>query len=261
MKVAIAGKGGTGKTTISGILARELARSGRKVLAVDADSNPNLDAIVGLPPERGREMAAIPRELLERVEENGDSRLVLTRPLDEVLEEYGSLGPDGVRMVVMGRVAHGGKGCMCSAHATVRGLVGELVRHRPGNGEDVVLDMEAGLEHLSRGTGRYVDGMLAAIEPYYRSLETGKRVAELADELGVRRVYAVANKIRDDADREAVDDFCDRNGLEVLARIPYDRSLIEAEREGKAPLDYDADAPAVSAIREMAAGLHGAFRS
>lgn len=129
------------------------------------------------------------------------------------------------------------------------------MRHRPENGEDVVLDMEAGLEHLGRGTGRYVDAMLAAIEPYYRSLETGRRVAELADELGISRTFAVANKIRDDSDRDAVGDFCERHGLEVLAWIPYDRSLVEAEREGRAPMDYDADSPAVAAIRDIAGDL------
>lgn len=256
MRVAIAGKGGTGKTTISGILARSLARSGRRVLAVDADSNPNLDAILGIDRATAAEMAGIPRSLMERVEENGGrSRLVLTRPLDEVLAEYGVDAPDGVRMVVMGRVGHAGSGCMCGAHATVRGLVGELMRHRPDDGEDVVVDMEAGLEHLSRGTGRYVDGMLAVIEPYYRSLETGKRVAELAGELGVSRTFALANKVRDEADREAVADFCERNGLEVAAWIPYDRTLVDAERQGRAPLDHDPDSPAVRAVRDVADAL------
>lgn len=256
MKLAIAGKGGTGKTTISGTLARILGRSGRAVLAVDADSNPNLDAIIGLDPETAGRMTGVPRSLMKRVEEDdGESRLVLTRPLDEVLEEYSVVGPDDVRMVVMGRVDHAGSGCMCGAHATVRGLVGELMTYRAGNGdrEDVVLDMEAGLEHLGRGTGRHVDGMLAVVEPYFRSLETGKRVVDLADELGVSRSWAVANKVRDESDRKAVMDFCDRHGLEVVAEIPYDRSLVDAERAGRAPVDFDPEGPAVEAIEQLAA--------
>lgn len=111
MKLAVAGKGGTGKTTISGTLSRLLARAGRTVLAVDADSNPNLDAILGVDPSAAREMAGIPRDLMERVEEEGGrSSLVLKRPVDEVLREYGIEGPDGVRMVVMGRIGHGGGG-------------------------------------------------------------------------------------------------------------------------------------------------------
>lgn len=257
MRIAVAGKGGTGKTTISGTLARALGRSGRRVLAVDADSNPNLDAILGVDRDSARTMSGIPRSLLERVEDEdgGGSRLVLTRPLDEVLGEYGIDAPDNVRMVVMGRVDHAGSGCMCGAHATVRGLVGELVRQRPENGEDVVLDMEAGLEHLGRGTGRYVDLMVAAVEPYYRSLETGKRVADMAGELGIGRTVAVANKIRDDSDREAVGEFCDRHGLEVAAWIPYDRALVEAEREGRAPVDHDGDSPAVREIGRIAERL------
>lgn len=110
MRLAVAGKGGTGKTTLSGILARQLARRGRSVLAVDADSNPNLDAILGLDPAASREMTGVPRELLERVEEDGGSRLALTTSLDEVLDRYGVVGPDRVRMVVMGRIGHGGGG-------------------------------------------------------------------------------------------------------------------------------------------------------
>ncbi|MBW3534803.1 MAG: AAA family ATPase [Gemmatimonadetes bacterium] len=110
MRVAIAGKGGTGKTTISGILCRALARRGRSVLAVDADSNPNLASILGFDGgESG--VPALSRSLLERVEDpDGTRRLVLTRPLDAVLEEHAALGPDGVRLVVMERVGHGGAG-------------------------------------------------------------------------------------------------------------------------------------------------------
>lgn len=110
MRVAIAGKGGTGKTTISGILCRALARRGRSVLAVDADSNPNLASILGFEGGESR-VPALSRSLLERVEDaDGTRRLVLTRPLDEVLEEHAAAGPDGVRLVVMERVGHGGAG-------------------------------------------------------------------------------------------------------------------------------------------------------
>jgi len=149
---------------------------------------------------------------------------------------------------------------MCSAHATVRGLVGELVRHRPGNGEDVVVDMEAGLEHLSRGTGRHVDLMITVLEPYYRALETGRRVAKLASDLEIERTVAVANKIRDESDLEAIAEFCERHGLETVGELPYDRTLVEAEREGAAPVDYDPDAPAVTAIRRLAEDLAGTVR-
>lgn len=116
---------------------------------------------------------------------------------------------------------------------------------------DVVVDMEAGLEHLSRGTSRHVDAMLAVVEPYYRALETGDRVVELSRELGIDRVVVVANKVRDDGDREAIREYCASRDLEVLAEIPYDRTLVDAERAGTAPIDFDPAAPAVSAVREL----------
>src|SRR5262245_65842934 len=101
---------------------------------------------------------------------------------------------------------------MCGAHATVRGFLGELVG-RSQSSHDIVVDMEAGLEHLSRGTGRHVARFLAVVEPYFRSMETARRVAELAGEAGISDVIAVANKVRNDADRDAVRDFCERHGL------------------------------------------------
>lgn len=144
---------------------------------------------------------------------------------------------------------------MCREHATVRGVLGELMEESSGGIDDVIVDMEAGLEHLSRGTGRHVDLMLAVVEPYYRALETGARVVTLAEELEVGRVAVVANKVRDEADRDAVRDYCDGRDLPVLQEVPYDRSLVEAERCGMAPIDHDASAPAVDAVRSLGGHL------
>jgi CO dehydrogenase maturation factor len=140
---------------------------------------------------------------------------------------------------------------MCGAHATVRGFLGELVARAPES-YDVIVDMEAGLEHLSRGTGRHVSRFLAVVEPYYRSMETARRIADLAAELGVREVHAVTNKIRNDADREAVTRFCLAHGLPVLAEIPYDERLAEAERAGQSPVDHDGTGTALAAIDRLA---------
>ncbi|MGI9039335.1 MAG: hypothetical protein ACR2GQ_10785 [Gemmatimonadota bacterium] len=120
---------------------------------------------------------------------------------------------------------------------------------------DVVLDLEAGLEVMSRATPRYVDVLLAVVEPYFRSLEAGKRVVELAKGLEVPRVYVVANKVRSEADAAAIESFCDNHDLELIRSIPFDEGLIEAERAGKAPIDYDPASPAVSEIRELAGVL------
>lgn len=143
---------------------------------------------------------------------------------------------------------------MCGAHATVRGLLGEIVA-RTGNGRDIIVDMEAGLEHLSRGTGRHVTKFLAVVEPYYRSLETARRVRELAADLGVSSVEAVTNKVRDAADRQAITEFCAAHGLKLCGEIPYDPTLLEAERAGDPPIDFDPTSPAVAAIRLLAGAL------
>lgn len=143
---------------------------------------------------------------------------------------------------------------MCGAHATVRGFLGELVAHEPET-YDVIVDMEAGLEHLSRGTGKHVSGFLAVVEPYYRSMETARRIAELAGELGITDVRAVTNKIRTEADRRAVSDFCAAHGMRVIAELPYDNALLEAERSGRPPVEAAASGPAVAAIQRLAADL------
>ena len=133
-------------------------------------------------------------------------------------------------------------------HATVRSVI-EAAAGRPE--EVCILDTEASPEHLSRGTARYADGMLIVVEPYFKSLETGRRMAALGRDLGLERVALIANKIRDDAEREAVREFADANELEVAAVIPFDEQLPEAERAAAAPLDFAPEAPAVQAIGQL----------
>jgi CO dehydrogenase maturation factor len=119
--------------------------------------------------------------------------------------------------------------------------------------EDVcILDTEASPEHLSRGTARHADGMLAVVEPYFKSLETGRRMAALARDMGLERVALVANKIRDERELEAVREFAAQHGLDIAGHVPYDEHLPEAERAGAAPLDHAPDAPAIAAIGELA---------
>jgi CO dehydrogenase maturation factor len=145
---------------------------------------------------------------------------------------------------------------MCSAHATVRGLLGELVA-RGDDDRDVIVDMEAGLEHLTRGTGRHLSRFVVVLEPYYRSMETARMVAQLATELGIADVVAVANKVRDDGDAAAIRTFCATHRLRLVAEIPHDGSLLDAERRGMTPLDFAPDGPAVTAIRGLAVTLAG----
>lgn len=141
---------------------------------------------------------------------------------------------------------------MCSAHGAVRVLLGEIVgsEQRPA-----IVDIEAGLEHLSRGTARNVDTLLAVFEPYYKSMETAARVSELARELGIPRVWCVANKVRSDEDESALREFASRRNMDVIASIPDDAAMGKADRAGVAPLDFDEKAPAVLAIAELASRL------
>ncbi len=140
-------------------------------------------------------------------------------------------------------------------HATVRSVI-EAAGDAPQ--EVCILDTEASPEHLSRGTARYADAMLIVVEPYFKSLETGRRMAALARDLGLRRVALVANKVRDDAELGAVREFAEQHDLDVAAVVPYDERLPEAERAEAAPLDFAPDAPAVAAIAELAREMSAA---
>ncbi|MDQ6801412.1 MAG: hypothetical protein M3041_11290 [Acidobacteriota bacterium] len=141
---------------------------------------------------------------------------------------------------------------MCSAHGAVRVLLGEIVgsEKRP-----TIVDIEAGLEHLSRGTARNVDTLLAIFEPYYKSMETAARVTELARELGIPHVFGVANKVRSSDDDKALREFAHQHNIHLLGSIPDDEAMGKADRAGVAPLDFDAGAPAIRAISELAARL------
>lgn len=251
MKIAVSGKGGSGKTTVSGTLSRAFAQEGYDVLAIDDDENPNLALTLGIP--REREVPPIPGDLLKRVElPDGETELELAKSPDEIVADYGVEAPDGVKLLKMGEVDHAGSGCMCRAHSTAREVLSGVVEDRD---EVTVMDMVAGVEHMGRGTAKDVDTLLVVVEPYYKSLETGRRTRDLAEELDIPDVRAIANKVRDDHDREAIEDFCADNDLEIAATVPFDDAVRRADQEGTAPIDHDPDAPAVNAIRELARDL------
>ena len=251
MKIATVGKGGSGKTTIAGTLARLLGQKTGKVLAIDGDTNPNLALVLGLSPSQADAITYTRSSVMRSVEtEDGGRRLELAIDAAELEARYVTKASDGVDLIVMGQPEHGsaGQGCMCGSHRAVRGLIAELT----GFGEHTVTDMEAGLEHLRRGTARNVDLMLIVVEPYYRSLEAGARTAALARELAIPRICAVANKVRNAADEEAIRTFCGQHDIAILGAVPMDDTLVEAERHGKAPLDYAPDSPSIEAIKELA---------
>lgn len=251
MKIATVGKGGSGKTTIAGTLARVFAGDSRRILAIDGDPNPNLALVLGMTPEEADGIDYIPASVMQRgAEVDGVIMMEPTMPHAEIMEKYAAHPAANVDLIVMGKPAHGsaGSGCMCASHRAVRGLIAELT----AMGEHTITDMEAGLEHLKRVTARHVDMMLVVAEPYYRSLEAAMRTCELAVELGIAHVKVVANKVRSDDDMGAIRGFCDKHGMQIIGSVPYDEAMMEAERQGRAPLDHAAGSPGVAAIREIA---------
>lgn len=252
MKIATVGKGGSGKTTVAGTLARILARRRHRVLAIDGDPNPNLALTLGMSRADADRITSIPSTLFETINNTsgGNATLRMTMERSKVIGRYAAAAPEGVQLIVMGKPADGsaGSGCMCASHRAVRGLITEM----SGASEHTVTDMEAGLEHLKRGTARNVEAMLIVAEPYYRSLEAASRTFSLATELKIPHVYAIANKVRGDADREAIEAYCAQHRMPVIGVVPYEERFLAAEQAERAPFDFADASPGLRAIEQIA---------
>jgi len=218
MKIGIVGKGGVGKTTLSALIAKGLAERGQRVIAIDTDSNPNLGMSLGLTLEEAEAIPVIPRRLVLGTDPG-------TTPTD-LLAEYGRSTESGVRLLSAMRV-----GCTCSSHASVRSILGAALEEEA----DVTLvDMEAGLEHLTRagGTLAYADVLVTIMEPSRKSVLTAGRTVALADELGIPRTVGVGNKARLPGDEEFFAKLCAEFGVELAAVIPYHIDVVNADRAG-----------------------------
>lgn len=255
MKLSVAGKGGVGKTFIASTLARLLAREGYNVLAVDADSNINLASSLGIPREEAERIVPL-SENSGLIEERtgippGSSYGVIFRmtpTVNDIVDRFGMVGPDGVKLLVMGTVRAADRGCMCPAYALLRVLMQHILIQRR---EIVIMDMEAGLEHLGRGTTRRMDSMLVVVEPGMKSIETLGRIKRLASELEIREVLAVGNKIRGEEDRRFVEERMRDADIPIAAFIPYDHTIVEADLKGRSPLDLDERSPAIMGVQKL----------
>jgi CO dehydrogenase maturation factor len=244
MKIAITGKGGVGKTTLSSLLAHLYAQQARQVLAIDADPAGNLASALGFPLDSQESISPI-AEMEDLIYERTGARpgesggwFRLNPRVDDIPERF-SAQHRGVRLLQLGTVSKGGGGCMCPESALLRALVTHLL---VGRKDVVILDMEAGVEHLGRGTAGAVDAFIIVVEPGRRSLDTARMVRDLARQIHVPRLYLVGNKVRHDGDREFIQD--NSPDLPVLGFLTQSPGAIEADLQGVAAFDL---APALVA--------------
>ncbi len=247
MKIAISGKGGVGKTLLSAFLAQTFADAGYSVIAIDADPDANLAATLGFPhPEQITPISELEDLIEERVgvrPGTSGSFFNLNPRVDDLPESY-SVKMDGIRLMAMGRIKRGGTGCYCPEGSLLQALLAHLLLQRD---EVVILDMEAGIEHLSRGTTRAVDKLIIVVEPGRRSLETAQTITALAADLGLENIAIVGNKIHQPADEEFIRKSLP--GQEFLGFIPYDAAINEADLANR-PL-FTASPQTAHEVREI----------
>ena len=247
MKVAITGKGGVGKTTLSSVLARLYADEGRTVLAADVDPDANLGLALGCTEEEVNSITPISkmRKLVEeRTGANSTNKFFKLNPQVSDIPDAYAKDINGVKLLVMGTVETGGSGCVCPEHVMLKAILSSLVFRKD---DVVIMDMEAGLEHLGRGTTSLMDQFIVVVEPGARSIQTYEKVKQLAKDIGITRVRVVANKVRDEKDEEFLKSRIPENDL--LGFIHYNPDVIEADRQGASP--YDISAKAVEEIRAI----------
>ena len=251
MKLAISGKGGVGKTTFAALLIRSLSRDGRRVLAIDADPDANLAAALGIADaEKITPIADMKDLVFERTGAQPGSigGYFSLNPKVDDLPEALSAKLENIKLMRLGGVSKGGAGCICPESSLLKALVRHVVLQRD---EVVVMDMEAGIEHLGRATAKAVDKLIVVVEPGRRSIDTAGHIRQLASEIKLNNIAVVGNKIRGPNDEAFLKEHL--NGFEFLGFLPFDDALIEADLQGKSP--FDVDSTAIAVVKEMISRL------
>jgi CO dehydrogenase maturation factor len=236
MKVAVSGKGGVGKTLIAGGIARGFVERGFKSMAIDADSSPNLALTLGLTADEARKILPLTenKELVDKKTATGFSGVYnLNFTVDDIIRDYSVKTPLGVSLIVMGTIKAMESGCMCAPNAIVRAMLRHLMVER---NEAVVLDLEAGVEHIGRGTAKAVDTLLIVADSNLKSLEIAKHIHDMTQAAAMKHIYLVGNRVMNLAQEEAIRNFAYKNNLEILTLVPFDQKVIEADTLGQTPL-------------------------
>lgn len=237
MKIAISGKGGVGKTTLAALLCHILTERDYRVLAIDADPDANLATALGFPPEKApkpiSEMADLVLERTGAKPGTSGSFFTMNPKVDDIPDTH-CVEHGGIRLMRMGTVKKGGGGCVCPESTLLRALTQHLIIERR---DSIVLDMEAGLEHLGRGTAMYMDRLIVVVEPGRRSIETAEKIRQLAADIKLEKIGVVGNKVRNDRDKEFLEETL--ADYTILGFIPFSPSVLEADMESRAAFDVD----------------------
>lgn len=247
MKIAITGKGGVGKTTLAALLSHLYARDGKNVIAVDADPDANLPSALGIPQEELKKIRPLAdmQELIEErtgVMTGGKGGIFRMNPRVDDLPEGVGYHMNGITLITMGKLKAAASGCYCPEHVLLRNLLKHLIVERK---EVVILDMEAGIEHMTRGTAEAVDAFIVVVEPGQRSVQTAKAVLGMARTLGVLKVFAVVNKVRGPEDLHFIREHI--GPLKLIGTISFHATVLDADIEGISP--YYTSAEAVDEVR------------
>ena len=236
-----------GKTLIAGGLARGFVERGLKTIAIDADSSPNLALTLGLNADDARKIVPLTENqpLVESKTSTGYSGVYnLNFTVEDIVRDYSVTTPLGVNLIVMGTVKAMGSGCMCAPNAVVRAMLRHLIVERD---EAVVMDLEAGVEHIGRGTARAVDVLLIVADSNLKSLEIAKHIHDMTAAAEMKHIYLVGNRVMNQIQEEAIRAFAEKSGLKILTLIPFDQKVIEADMDGETPL-RDREISAVQTI-------------
>lgn len=263
LKIAISGKGGVGKTTIIGILARLYGRERKKVVAIDADPSQCLASVLDIPKDMEIKPLSEMFDLIEertgvRPGESIGSMYILNPKVDDLADKFGIKGKDNVCLLVLGTIRKGGSGCFCPESA----LLKNLMRHLVSEKETVLLvDMMAGLENFGRGTAEKMDILIIVVEPGLRSLDTASQIQYLANEIGVKNIVCVLNKVSDANEEAFVNKELEKRGIPLLGILPYHSSIREADMKGISLFDVDGNEEIVECVEKLKQSIEETLRN